>query len=393
MMRYLTSGESHGQALLGILEGVPSGLSISEEVINTNLARRQKGYGRGDRMKIEKDQVEIISGVRRGVSLGGPIGMIIRNRDWASWQEVMAVKGEVREGRVVTRPRPGHADLPGAIKYSHTDIRNVLERASARDTAMRVAVGSIAKILLGEFGIDAISHVIEIGGVRAGHQDIPPATLFKRAERSELRCADQVAEMEMMKVIDSARERGDTVGGIFEMIVINPPVGLGSYSQWDRRLGARLAMALASIQAIKGVEIGLGFEAARLPGSKVHDEIYYKKSKAQGSKIKGGFFRKTNNAGGIEGGITNGEDIIIRAAMKPIATLYRPLKSVDIASKRQFEASVERSDICAVPAASVIGEAVVAFEVAKAMLEKFGGDSIKEMKRNYKAYMEYVEDF
>lgn len=392
-MRYLTSGESHGQALLGILDGVPSGLSISEEAINTNLARRQSGYGRGDRMKIEKDEVEIISGIRRGVSLGSPIGMIIRNRDWASWQEVMAVKGEVREGRVVTRPRPGHADLPGAIKYSHTDIRNVLERASARDTAMRVAVGSIAKILLGEFGIDAISHVVEIGGVRARYKDIMPATLFKRAERSELRCADQAAGNQMIKAIDSARERGDTVGGIFEIIVANPPVGLGSYSQWDRRLGARLAMSLMSIQAIKGIEIGIGFEAARLPGSKVHDEIYYRKSKVQGLKINGGFYRRTNNAGGIEGGITNGDDIVIRAAMKPIATLYKPLKSVDIATKRPFEASIERSDVCAVPAASVIGEAVVAFEVANAMIEKFGGDSIKEMKRNYKAYMEYVKGF
>lgn len=394
MMRYLTSGESHGQALLGILEGVPSGLSISEKMINRDLARRQRGYGRGGRMKIEKDQVEIVAGVRRGVSLGSPIGMIIRNRDWVSWQDVMAVEGsEGREVESVTRPRPGHADLSGAIKYSHTDIRNVLERASARDTAMRVAVGSIAKLLLGEFGIDAISHVVEIGGVRAGYEGIPPAALFSRAERSELRCADHTVEREMIKVIDSAREKGDTVGGIFEIIVTNPPVGLGSYSQWDRRLSARLAMALASIQAIKGVEIGMGFEAARLPGSKVHDEVYYRRPKEQGSGKNEGFFRKTNNAGGIEGGITNGEDIIMRAAMKPIATLYKPLKSVDIATKRQFKASIERSDICAVPAASVIGEAVVAFEVANAMLEKFGGDSVMEIKRNYKAYMNYVKGF
>ncbi len=385
MMRYLTGGESHGQLLLGILEGVPAGLHISEEIINKDLSRRQSGYGRGGRMKIEKDQVEIVSGVRKGISLGSPIGMIIRNRDWASWQEVMAVKGE-GEGPLVTRPRPGHADLPGAIKYSHSDLRNVLERASARDTAMRVAVGAIAKIFLGEFGIVVISHVVEIGGVRARHEDIPRTRLFKKAERSELRCADQAAEREMIKKIDSAREKGDTVGGIFEIIVTNPPIGLGSYAQWDRRLGARLAMAVASIQAIKGVEIGTGFEAARLPGSKVHDEIYYGKS-------KGRFFRKTNNAGGIEGGITNGEDIVIRGAMKPIATLYKPLRSVDITTKRRFEASIERSDICAVPAAAVIGEAVVALELAGAMQEKFGGDSVREMKRNYEAHTEYVKDF
>ncbi len=384
-MRYLTGGESHGQLLLGILEGVPAGLHISEEIINRDLARRQLGYGRGGRMKIEKDQVEIVSGVRKGISLGSPIGMIIRNRDWVSWQEVMAVKG-AGEGPLVTRPRPGHADLPGAIKYSHSDLRNVLERASARDTAMRVAVGAIAKLFLGEFGIDVISHVVEIGGVRARHEEIPRTRLFRIAEKSQLRCADQAAERLMIKKIDSAKEKGDTVGGIFEIIVTNPPTGLGSYAQWDRRLGARLAMSIMSIQAIKGVEIGTGFEAARLPGSKVHDEIYYRKS-------RGRFFRKTNNAGGIEGGITNGEDIVIRGAMKPIATLYKPLRSVDIITKRRFEASIERSDICAVPAASVIGEAVVALELAVAMQEKFGGDSIREMKRNYEAHMQYVNDF
>jgi len=391
-MRYLTGGESHGQLLVGILEGVPAGLSISEEIINRDLARRQSGYGRGGRMKIEKDQVEIVSGVRKGISLGSPIGMIIRNRDWASWQEVMAVKGE-GVGSVVTRPRPGHADLPGAIKYAHNDIRNVLERASARETAMRVAVGAIAKLLLGEFGIGVISHVVEIGGVRARHEDIPRTRLFRKAEKSQLRCADQTAEIEMIKKIDSAKEKGDTVGGIFEIIATNPPIGLGSYAQWDRRLGARLAMSIMSIQAIKGVEIGTGFEAARLPGSKVHDEIYCKKLKDKSSKIKGEFYRKTNNAGGIEGGITNGEDIVIRGAMKPIATLYKPLRSVDIITKRRFEASIERSDICAVPAASVIGEAVVALELAVAMQEKFGGDSIREMKRNYEAHLEYVKDF
>lgn len=391
-MRYLTGGESHGQLLLGILEGVPAGLHISEEIINKDLARRQSGYGRGERMKIEKDQVEIVSGVRKGISLGSPIGMIIRNRDWASWQEVMAVKG-AGEGPLVTRPRPGHADLPGAIKYSHSDLRNVLERASARETAMRVAVGAIAKLFLGEFGIDVISHVVEIGGVRARHEDISRTRLFRIAEKSQLRCADQAAEMEMIKKIDSAKEKGDTVGGIFEIIATNPPIGLGSYAQWDRRLGARLAMSIMSIQAIKGVEIGTGFEAARLPGSRVHDEIYYRKLKVQSSKIKGEFYRKTNNAGGIEGGITNGEDIVIRGAMKPIATLYKPLRSVDIITKRRFEASIERSDICAVPAASVIGEAVVALELAVAMQEKFGGDSVREMKRNYEAHTEYVQNF
>jgi chorismate synthase len=298
--------------------------------------------------------------------------------------------------RVVTKPRPGHADLVGAIKYGHEDIRNVLEKASARETAIRVAVGAVAKQLLAQFGMKVISHVVEIGGVRVGSGGgADPEEIFKRAEESEVRCADPQATEQMMARIKEAKHKGDTLGGIFEIVVTHPPIGLGSYSQWDRRLNARLAMALMSIQAIKGVEIGLGFEVARRFGSEVHDEIFYDKpeGKGQRSKKPTGFYRRTNNAGGIEGGVTNGENIILRAAMKPIATLYAPLKSVDIVTKEPFEATVERSDVCSVPAAGVVGEAVVAFEMAAEMIRKFGGDSLAEMKQNYEAYLESVKNF
>ena len=396
-LRYLTGGESHGRLLLGIVEGIPSGLPLTAEAINTDLARRQKGYGRGGRMRIEKDQAEIVAGVRHGKTLGGPIGLIIQNKDWENWQQVMSVspEEEVSEKRVVTKPRPGHADLVGAIKYGHQDIRNVLEKASARETAIRVAVGAVAKQLLGEFGIKVISHVVEIGGVRASGQSIDPDTIVRQAEASEVRCADPQATGQMVARIKEAKLKGDTLGGVFEVVVTQPPIGLGSYSQWDRRLNARLAMALMSIQAIKGVEIGLGFEVARRFGSEVHDEIFYTRTRLKDQKRKGiaGFYRKTNNAGGIEGGVTNGQDIVLRAAMKPIATLYSPLKSVDILTKEAFEATVERSDVCSVPAAGVVGEAVVAFEIAAEMIHKFGGDSLTEMKRNYEAYLETVKNF
>ena len=396
-LRYLTGGESHGRLLLGIVEGIPSGLPLTAEAINTDLARRQRGYGRGGRMRIEKDQAEIVAGVRHGKTLGGPIGLIIQNKDWENWQQVMSVspEEEVSEKRVVTKPRPGHADLVGAIKYGHQDIRNVLEKASARETAIRVAVGAVAKQLLGEFGIKVISHVVEIGGVRASGQSIDPDTIVRQAEASEVRCADPQATGQMVARIKEAKLKGDTLGGVFEVVVTQPPIGLGSYSQWDRRLNARLAMALMSIQAIKGVEIGLGFEVARRFGSEVHDEIFYTRTRLKGQKKEGitGFYRKTNNAGGIEGGVTNGQDIVLRAAMKPIATLYSPLKSVDILTKEAFEATVERSDVCSVPAAGVVGEAVVAFEIAAEMIHKFGGDSLTEMKRNYEAYLETVKNF
>ncbi|MFQ5456081.1 MAG: chorismate synthase [Nitrospirota bacterium] len=388
MLRFLTGGESHGRLLIGILEGIPAGLEIESGDIDKELRRRQKGYGRGERMKIERDAVEIVSGVRKGKTLGVPIALMIKNRDWDTWKEIMAIEGgEIKEEDIITRPRPGHADLPGGIKYSHKDIRNVLERASARETAMRVAIGAIAKRLLKEFGIFVISHVVEIGGIKASVKGLRKEKLLKAVENSVLRTSDKDAEERMVKKIDKAKKEGDTIGGVFEVIVTDPPVGLGSYSQWDRRVNARLAYTLMSIQGIKGVEIGMGFEASRMYGSEVHDEIFYRKGKGNG------FYRKTNNAGGIEGGITNGQDIILRAAMKPIATLYKPLQSVDIVTKIPYKAGIERSDICAVPAASIVGEAVVAFEIASLIIEKFSGDSIGEMKRNYNEYMRYVREF
>jgi chorismate synthase len=386
MLRYLNAGESHGKSLLAVLEGVPAGLPLTPDMVNQDLARRQKGYGRGGRMRLEEDRVEFVCGVRKGQTLGNPIGLMIANKDWENWKEVMAVEpGPVPADKVVTRPRPGHADLVGAIKYAHRDIRNVLEKASARETAIRVAVGGVAKALLAQFGMRVLSYTTEIGGVVARRCE-DPLVAFEQAEASDVRSPDPDAGARMIERIRTAKHRGDTLGGVFEVVVTNLPIGLGSYSQWDRRLGARLAMAVMSIQAMKGVEIGMGFDAARRFGSEVHDDIYYE----QGGK---GFIRKTNNAGGLEGGITNGEPIVLRVAMKPISTLYSPKKSVDIETKQPFDATVERSDICTVPAAGVVGEAVVAFEIANAMIDKFGGDSLEEMKRNYHAYQEYVKAF
>ncbi len=383
MLRYLTSGESHGKLVNAILDGIPSGLELSEEDINIDLRRRQAGYGRGGRMKIERDEVEITSGVRFGKTMGSPISMIIRNRDWENWKNDMSLIRRNKEINMVTKPRPGHADLAGGIKYSETDLRNILERSSARETACRVAVGAVTKKLLREFGIKILSHVVSIGGIYAKNIPRNPNSIFHLAEKSELSCADSDAEKKMKDTIDKAKDKGDSVGGIFEIIVMNPPVGLGSHVQWDRKLDGKLAQALMSVQAIKGIESGIGFRSADLFGSQVHDEIHYRKDKR-------GFYRKTNNAGGIEGGISNGEDIVLRAVMKPIPTLSTPLKSVDIITKKPFKASVERSDICAVPSAAVVGEAVVAFEIADAVLEKFGGDSLKEIKKNFSNYREYI---
>ncbi|MCZ6781015.1 MAG: chorismate synthase [Nitrospirae bacterium] len=386
MLRYLNGGESHGKCLLAILEGVPSGLSLTPDMVNHDLARRQKGYGRGGRMRVEEDRVEFSCGVRHGRTLGNPIGLMIPNKDWENWKEVMAVEpSSVPPAKVVTRPRPGHADLVGAIKYGHRDIRNVIEKASARETAIRVAVGGVAKAVLAQFGMRVVSYTTEIGGIVARKPD-DPIEAYDRAETSEVRCPEKEAGARMVEQIRTAKHRGDTLGGVFEVVVTNPPIGLGSYAQWDRRLGARLAMAAMSIQAMKGVEIGMGFEAARRFGSEVHDDIYYEPGGA-------GFFRKTNNAGGLEGGITNGQPIVLRVAMKPISTLYNPKQSVDIETKEAFDATVERSDICTVPAAGVVGEAVIAFEMANAMMEKFGGDSLEEMKRNYDAYQASVRAF
>lgn len=393
MIRYLTAGESHGPQLTTIVEGVPSGLALTDEAINTDLARRQMGYGRGGRMLIEKDSVAILSGVRWGKTIGSPITLVIQNKDWENWQEKMSPHERFRDERIrVTRSRPGHADLPGAMKYNHSDVRNILERSSARETAARVAAGAVAKALLAAFNIKVNGFVTELAGIRAERRNLSLATLCAIASKSELFTYDTEAEIKMKLEIDRVKEAGDTVGGVIEVIVTAVPPGLGSHVQWDRKLDSRLAMAMMSIQAIKGVEIGSGFDAARNPGSKVHDEIYYDSARVAHGESSG-FYRKTNNAGGIEGGISNGEEIVVRAAMKPIPTLYRPLKSVDILTKEPFEATVERSDTCAVPAAAVVAEAMVAIEIANAFAEKFGGDSMAEMDRNYLSYIEYLRSF
>ncbi len=381
MLRYLTAGESHGPMLTTILEGIPADLPLAAEEINLDLARRQRGYGRGGRMRIEKDEANIVGGVRHGLSIGGPIAILIANRDWENWKLTMDPKPagwEADSKDPVTRPRPGHADLAGALKYSQTDIRNVLERASARETAARVAVGAVCKRLLGEFGIEVLSHVTAIGGIEAKIDGLSFAEIRERAEVSEVRCADPQASEAMMRKIDEARKRGTTLGGVFEVMALNLPVGLGSYVHWDRKLDGRLAQAVMSIQAIKGVEIGLGFEGARRFGFETHDEIFYE---------DGRFVRMTNRAGGLEGGMSNGEPIVVRGAMKPISTQYAPLASVDLITKEPFKASIERSDICSVPAAGVIGEAAVAFEIARAFREKFGGDSLEEIRRNFQGYL------
>jgi chorismate synthase len=365
------------------MEGLPSGLPLTGEYINRQLSRRQGGYGRGARMKIESDTVRFLSGVRGGLTLGSPVTLMIENKDWANWSEIMSPEPGARvDERVVTRPRPGHADLAGAIKYRHRDIRNVLERSSARETAARVAVGSVARRLLEELGIKIIGQVVLVGSLAAEVENLGPEELEARLAGSQLLCADPHAEQRMIAKIDRARETGDSLGGVFEIRVYGVPAGLGSHVHWDRKLDGRLAAALMSIQAVKGVEIGLGFAAASQMGSQVQDEIFYEQRR--------GFHRRTNRAGGIEGGITNGEVVVLRAAMKPIPTLYRPLRSVDLNTKEPLEASVERSDICAVPAACVIGEAVVAWELARACLEKCGGDSLSELKDNWGQYLSYV---
>jgi len=392
-LRFLTSGESHGKALIGIIEGIPSGLPLSTKDIDRDLKRRQSGYGRGARMKIESDHAEILSGVRWGKTIGSPITLFIENRDWKNWLEGMSPDLNA-EGSIpaVTRPRPGHADLAGAIKYDQHDVRNILERSSARETAARVALGAIAKRFLSEFGITVGSYVIQIGKIKVRSSKFKVQTaeqllpLFKKAEKSSVRCPDEEASEKMIRLIDKATNEGNSLGGVFEVFATNVPVGLGSHIQWDKRLDGRFAQALMSIQAIKGVEVGLGFEMAGHFGSEVMDEILY-------SQKSGGFYRKTNNAGGIEGGMTNGMPIIVRAAMKPIPTQKRPLRSIDIITKEPIEAAYERSDICAVPAAGVIAEAMVALVTADAFLEKFGGDSITETKRNYDSYIEYIKEF
>jgi chorismate synthase len=385
--RFLTAGESHGEALVAVIDGVPAGLPLTEDDINGDLARRQKGYGRGGRMKIERDRVHLTSGVRWGRTLGSPLTLTIPNLDWENWKATMSVAPPEpgTAAKLVTRPRPGHADLAGAMKYGHKDIRNVLERSSARETTARVAVAGVAKKLLSEFGIEILSHVTEIGGVRAGELDLPWSEIRRRAEASEVRCADPEAADRMIAAIDDAKAKGDTLGGVFEVAALGCPVGLGSYVQWDRRLDGRLAQAFCAIHAIKGAELGLGFETARRPGSQVHDEILYDADQ--------GFKRTTNNAGGLEGGVTNGQPVVVRAAMKPLSTLRAPLRSVDMATKEAVEAVVERSDVCAVPAAGIVGEAMMAIVLAQAFLEKFGGDSLEEIRRNYDAYQDSLKNW
>ncbi|MFH0933433.1 MAG: chorismate synthase [Nitrospirota bacterium] len=402
-LRFLTAGESHGRALIGILEGIPSGLSVSVKDIDRDLKRRQSGHGRGARMKIESDHAEILSGVRWGKTIGSPMTLSIANKDWKNWQDVMSSEfvnlgqksSESQNLRIeaITRPRPGHADLAGAIKYSQHDLRNILERSSARETAMRVALGAIAKKFLSEFGITVGSYVIQIGNIKVQSSKYKQQSsekvllsLFEKAEKSPVRCPDKETSQKMIELVDKVNKEGNSLGGIFEVFVTGAPVGLGSHIQWDKRLDGRLAQALMGIQAIKGVEIGLGFKIARNFGSQVMDEIFY-------SQESGGFYRKTNNAGGIEGGMTNGMPIMIRAAMKPIPTLKRPLRSVDIITKEAVEAAYERSDICAVPAAGVIGEAMAALIITDAFLKKFGGDSMAETKRNYDSYLEDIKKF
>ena len=390
MFRYLTAGESHGPQLTAIIEGLPSGVTILADGINRDLSRRQQGYGRGGRMKIETDSVEILSGVRWGETLGSPLTLVVKNRDWENWSGKMSPLPEFRDESIaVTRPRPGHADLTGAMKYDHRDVRNVLERSSARETAVRVAVGAVAKQLLGEFGIRVGGYVTGIGGVSVSAPDLPLEDLWLAAAESELFCCDRSADETMKKTIDDAKAAGDTLGGLVEVQVIGCPPGLGSYTHWDRKLDARLAMALMSIQAIKGVEVGMGFGVADRPGSRVHDEIFLDAARLDAGSSTS-YFRRTNNAGGIEGGMSNGEVIVVRAAMKPIPTLYKPLRSVDMLTHEPFEAAVERSDTCAVPAALVVAEAVVAIEIATAFLEKFAGDSLVEIRRNFEGYCQQV---
>lgn len=375
MLRFLDAGESHGKCLLGIIEGLPAGLSLNEENINLNLKRRQGGYGRGDRMKIEQDRVEVLSGLVEGKAIGSPLGLMIKNKDWENWQE--------KEYPPLTIPRPGHADFSGAIKYGFKDVRKVLERASARQTAMRVAIGSAASSLLKEFNIEIYSYVLRIGQVKARSITSFDSKIKTEINKSPVYCIDGIASIGMCREIDRAREKGDTLGGVFEVVITGIPIGLGSYVQWDRRLDARLASALMSIPGVKAVEIGNGIEASEKKGSAIHDEIF---AQEESEKDSFRYYRKTNRAGGIEGGITNGEDVVVRAYIKPIPTLINPLNSIDFNTKKETRAIYQRSDICVVPAASVVGEAVAVWEVAATFLEKFGGDSLLEIKENYKKY-------
>jgi chorismate synthase len=390
MLRFETAGESHGECLIATVAGLPAGIPISVEAVDRELWRRQQGYGRGGRMKIETDRAEIVAGVRHSHTIGSPVGIVIRNRDWQNWTEALPVQaqpGSSEKQRPVTRPRPGHADLAGAIKYNFHDARYILERASARETTARVAVGALAKALLGEFGITILSHVVAVGPVRlerAAQWD--EIVALSRRDEVLLGCVDAGVEARMKEVVDEAYRTGDTVGGVFEVVACGVPLGLGSHTTWDSRLDGRLAQAIVSMQAVKGVEVGFAAEGAASFGSKVQDTIHYDREQHS-------FTRGANRAGGIEGGITNGQDVLVRGLLKPISTLRRPLESVDLATREPALAAYERSDVCVVPAAGVIGEAMVAIVLAQAFLEKFGGDSLAETRRNYDGYIEQVKSF
>ncbi len=390
MLRITTAGESHGRALVSILEGIPAGLPLTADDVDVELRRRQQGYGRGRRMQIEQDAIEFLSGVRAGETLGSPIAMLIRNRDWKNWEEIMDSARRdpdpAPRKRAVTRPRPGHADLSGMLKYDRADGRDILERASARETTARVAAAAVCRRLLAEFGIRIGSHLVHLGGVDARIPDPLPEDLNAAADASPLRTLDKDAEREMIARIDDAKKNGNTLGGICEVVAHGVPVGLGSHVSWDRKLDGRLAAALMSIPAVKGVEIGLGFESARRRGSEVHDEIEL----ADGRSATGNVRRRTNRAGGLEGGITTGEPLVLRAAMKPIATLMRPLATIDLATGQAAAAVAERSDVTAVPAMGVIAEGMTAFVVAQAYLEKFGGDSLAELRRNHDGFISHI---
>jgi len=384
MMRYLSAGESHGCCLTAIIEGLPAGLEISSAAVNRHLDRRRQGYGRGGRMAIEQDRVEFLSGLRFNRTLGSPLTVQIQNRDWENWREIMAAEGERPPDLLpVTRPRPGHADLAGGVKYNHKDLRQVLERSSARETAVRTAVGSVARLMLERFHFSVYSRVVAIGAVSANRSADPAdwLELAEQIEKSPVRCPDTIAEAAMLQEIDQAQRRGDTLGGVIEVAVTGVPPGLGSHVHWDRRLDGRLAGALMSIQGIKGVEIGAGFAGAAIPGAALHDAIEFSPA--------GGIARPSNRAGGVEGGITNGQILLVRMAMKPIPTLACPLKSVDLATGRPSTGAVERSDVCAVPAAAVVAEAVTAWELAVAFREKFSGDFIEEVEAAYHYYLDH----
>ncbi|MDQ1613223.1 MAG: chorismate synthase [Pyrinomonadaceae bacterium] len=391
MFRFNTAGESHGRALVAIVEGLPAGVPVEVELINRELARRQWGYGRGGRMKIEQDRAEILSGVRHGRTLGSPVALLIENKDWKNWTEVMSAEARAEEiapekSRRVKRPRPGHADLAGGLKYGTRDLRDVLERASARETAARVGVGALAKQLLAAFGVEILSHVAQLGGVPAAPLRLKWDEIAAIPDDAPLRCGDAEAQARMVELIDEKRREGDTLGGVFEVVARGVVAGLGAHTSWDEKLDGRLAQALMSIPAVKAVAIGAGVEASALAGSEVHDEINY-------DRETHAFTRPTNRAGGLEGGITNGEELRASGHLKPISTLRRALRSVDIDTKEEESAAFERSDVTAVPAAGVIGEAMVALVLARAMREKFGGDSLTEMRRNFDGYQAQLRDY